>query len=462
MKITFYGATKEVTGSKHLLSINGVNIMLDYGMHQGKRSEATALNKKIPINPDKIDFLILSHAHIDHSGLLPLLVKNGYKNRIFATKATKDLIDIMLRDSGHIQEMDVEYINKKKAKRGEPLVEPLYTVEDAQNVMPLVHGVNYYEKVKLTDEISFTFYDAGHILGSAQVLLEFKENGETKRLLFTGDLGRENLPIIRDPDTIEKADAMISESTYGGRLHGDITDVTGRFKDIILRTHKRGGKIVIPSFSVGRTQEVVYELNKLVEAHEVPLMPVYVDSPLSVNATDVFKKHRECFDDETWAMINNHDDPFGFKMLTYIRDVEESKRLNECNKPCIIISASGMCEAGRIRHHLKHNISDERNTIMIVGYMARNTLGRRIREKEKDVKIFGEMYPVKAEVVVFDEFSAHGDQRDLIKHIKSASPKNLFLVHGEENQINILKEKTLETFQTNINIPNYGDAFELR
>lgn len=461
MEITFYGATKEVTGSKHFVTINGVNIMLDYGMHQGKRSEATKLNKKIPVNPQNIDFLILSHAHIDHSGLLPLLVKKGYKNKIFTTKATKDLIDIMLRDSGHIQEMDVEYINKKKTKRGESLVEPLYTVADAENVMPLVHGVNYYEKVKLTDDISFTLFDAGHILGSAQVLLEYKENGLTKKLFFTGDLGRQNLPIIRDPDTIEKVDYMISESTYGGRLHGDITDVSGRFREIILRTHKRGGKIVIPSFSVGRTQEVVYELNKLVESHQVPVMPVYVDSPLSVNATDVFKKHRECYDDETWEMINNHDDPFGFKRLTYIRDVEESKKLNECNKPCIIISASGMCEAGRIRHHLKHSISDKRNTIMIVGYMARNTLGRRIREGEKEVKIFGEKYPVNAEVVVFDEFSAHGDQKDLIKHIKSASPKELFLVHGEETQIEALQSKVLETIETKPYIPNYGESFKL-
>jgi len=461
MEITFYGATKEVTGSKHLVTINGVNIMLDYGMHQGKRSVATELNKRIPVNPKNIDFLILSHAHIDHSGLLPLLVKNGYKNRIFTTKATKDLIDIMLRDSGHIQEMDVEYINRKKAKRGEPLVEALYTVSDAEDVMPLVHGVKYYEKVKLTDDIAFTFFDAGHILGSAQLLLEYQENGTIKKLLFTGDLGRQNLPIIRDPDIIEKVDTMISESTYGGRLHGDITDVSARFKEIILRTYKRGGKIVIPSFSVGRTQEVVYELNKLVESGEVPVMPVYVDSPLSVNATDVFRKHRECFDDETWELINNHDDPFGFKRLTYIRDVEESKKLNESNKPCIIISASGMCEAGRIRHHLKHNISDKKNTIMIVGYMARNTLGRRIREEEKEVKIFGEVYPVNAEVVIFDEFSAHGDQRDLVKHIKSASPKELFLVHGEETQIEALQAKVIETVETTTHIPDYGESFKL-
>ena len=461
MKITFYGATKEVTGSKHMVTINGVNIMLDYGMHQGKRSESNKMNKTTPVKPNKIDFLILSHAHIDHSGLLPLLVKEGYGNKIYTTKATKDLIDIMLRDSGHIQEMDVEYINKKKMKRGEPLVEPLYTVNDAEDVIPLVKGVNYYEKIKLTDDISFTLFDAGHILGSAQVLLEFTENGVSKKLLFTGDLGRENLPIIRDPDIIENVDTMISESTYGGRFHGDITDVSARFKEIILRTYNRGGKIIIPSFSVGRTQEVVYELNKLVESHSVPEMPVYVDSPLSVNATDVFKKHRECYDDETWGLINNHDDPFGFKRLTYIRDVEESKKLNELNKPCIIISASGMCEAGRIRHHLKHNISDEKNTVMIVGYMARNTLGRKIQEKDKEVKIFGEMYPVKAEIVVFDEFSAHGDQRDLLKHIKSASPENLFLVHGEETQIEQLQSKVIETLKTKIHIPGYGESFEL-
>jgi len=461
MKITFYGATKEVTGSKHLITINNINILFDYGMHQGKRSESTKMNKRLPIPIKDIDFLILSHAHIDHSGLLPLLIKNGYSNPIYCTKATEALIDIMLRDSGHIQEMDVEYINRRKIKRGEAPVKALYTVEDAQNVMPLVRGVKYYEKIKLTEDIYFTLYDAGHILGSSQVVLEYKEDKQMKKLLFTGDIGRDKLPIIRDPDLIENVDTMISESTYGGRLHGDITDVGTRFKDIINKTYSRGGKIVIPSFSVGRTQEVVYTLNKLTESHQVPLVPVYVDSPLSVNATEIFRKHRECYDDETWYMINNHDDPFGFKKLVYIKDVEESKNLNNSNKPCIIISASGMCEAGRIRHHLKHNISDSKNTIMIVGYMAKNTLGRRIRDGEKEVKIFGDIYPVNADVILFDEFSAHGDQNDLIKHIKIADPKELFLVHGEETQIKVLKSKITELSNIKVNIPDLGSSFEL-
>lgn len=461
MKITFYGATKEVTGSKHLITINNINILLDYGMHQGKRSESTKMNKRLPISTKDIDFLILSHAHIDHSGLLPLLIKNGYSNPIYCTKATEALIDIMLRDSGHIQEMDVEYINRRKIKRGEEPVKALYTVEDAQNVMPLVRGVKYYERIKLTEDIYFTLYDAGHILGSSQVVLEYKEDKQMKKLLFTGDIGRDKLPIIRDPDLIENVDTMISESTYGGRLHGDITDVGTRFKDIINKTYSRGGKIVIPSFSVGRTQEVVYTLNKLTESHQVPLVPVYVDSPLSVNATEIFRKHRECYDDETWYMINNHDDPFGFKKLVYIKDVEESKNLNNSNKPCIIISASGMCEAGRIRHHLKHNISDSKNTIMIVGYMAKNTLGRRIRDGEKEVKIFGDIYPVNAEMILFDEFSAHGDQKDLIEHIKTAAPKELFLVHGEESQIEMLKSKIAELSNIKANIPDLGSSFEL-
>jgi len=461
MKITFYGATKEVTGSKHLITINNINILLDYGMHQGKRSESTKMNKRLPIPTKDIDFLILSHAHIDHSGLLPLLIKNGYSNPIYCTKATEDLIDIMLRDSGHIQEMDVEYINRRKIKRGEAPVKALYTVEDAQNVMPLVRGVKYHEKIKLTEDIYFTLYDAGHILGSSQVVLEYKEDKQMKKLLFTGDIGRDKLPIIKDPELIENVDTMISESTYGGRLHGDITDVGTRFKDIINKTYSRGGKIVIPSFSVGRTQEVVYTLNKLTESHQVPLIPVYVDSPLSVNATEIFRKHRECYDDETWNMINNHDDPFGFKKLVYIKDVEESKNLNNSNKPCIIISASGMCEAGRIRHHLKHNISDSKNTIMIVGYMAKNTLGRRIRDGEKEVKIFGDIYPVNADVILFDEFSAHGDQKDLIKHIKIADPKELFLVHGEETQIEVLKSKITELSNIKVNIPDLGSSFEL-
>ncbi len=461
MKITFYGATKEVTGSKHLITINNINILLDYGMHQGKRSESTKMNKRLPISIKDIDFLILSHAHIDHSGLLPLLVKNGYSNPIYCTKATKDLIDIMLRDSGHIQEMDVKYINSRKIKRGEEPVKALYTVEDAQNVIPLVRGITYYERIKLTEDIYFTLYDAGHILGSSQVVLEYKEDKQMKKLLFTGDIGRDKLPIIKDPDLIENVDTMISESTYGGRLHGDITDVGTRFKDIINKTYSRGGKIVIPSFSVGRTQEVVYTLNKLTESHQVPSVPVYVDSPLSVNATEIFRKHRECYDDETWYMINNHDDPFGFKKLVYIKDVEESKNLNNSNKPCIIISASGMCEAGRIRHHLKHNISDSKNTIMIVGYMARNTLGRRIRDGEKEVKIFGDIYPINAEVIVFDEFSAHGDQKDLIEHIKIADPKDLFLVHGEETQIEILKNKITGLSNIKTSIPDYGSSFEL-
>lgn len=454
MKIEFYGATKEVTGSKFIIESNGARILIECGLFQGRRKEAEKKNREIPFDIDKIDFMILSHAHIDHSGNIPNLVKQGFKSDIYTTPATIELLKYMLMDSAHIHEKDAEYINKKKKKKGEELIEPLYTKEDAEEALTLFKPLYYH--TEHNNGISFEFLDAGHILGSAEVLIR----AENKRILFTGDLGRNDLPIIRDPEVPEKVDILITESTYGNRLHRDIELAKKDLENIIKRAIKKRGKIIVPSFAVERAQEIIYAVNSLIINGRVPKIPIYVDSPLTVDVTGVFMKHSEYFDDEAYKMLKeNHI--FNYGKINYIKDVEQSKALNHKEEPMIIISASGMCEHGRILHHLKNNIEDKRNTILIVGFQAKNTLGRKLVEGEEEVNIFGEPYKRRAEVKVLNEFSAHADRNDLIDFAKKVDPDRIFLVHGEEEQIESLQD-ALKRIGYEVEAPEeIGAAYQL-
>jgi len=463
MKIFFLGGVRTVTGSMHVLETNGSKILLDCGMFQGRRKEAEQKNRNLPFDEASIDAMILSHAHIDHSGNIPNLVKNGFQGPIYATPATKDLCDWMLADSGYIQEKDAEYLNKKLARRGEPLIEPIYTQDDAVTALSKFVGKAYEQTFPVSDSVDATFYDAGHILGSALTKLTIKENGRTIQLGYIVDLGRRNLPILRDPVLLNDLDYMIIESTYGGRLHDNIQMAEQRLCQTIQRTVDRGGKVIIPSFAMERTQEIVYSLNNLWNKNQLPKIPVFVDSPLAVNVTQVFKRHKECFDKETQKILEFDDDPFGFAKLNYVRDVDESKRINKLKQPCIIISASGMCESGRILHHLKNNISNSRNTVLIVGFMAQNTLGRKLVEKWEKVKIFGEEYNVRAEVVVMNAFNAHADRNDLIKYVTQTkdSLKGVFLVHGEESQMYALTDSLKENGIDNVRAPEPGESVEI-
>lgn len=465
MKLEFVGAAKEVTGSKHLLHVNGKKILLDCGMFQGRRKEARKKNENFPFNPAEIDAVILSHAHIDHSGLLPLLVKKGFKGPIYSTFATRDLCNHMLMDSAYIQERDAEYINKKKAKKGEDLVEPLYTVEDAQEALSLFVGMGYERTFTVEDALAACFYDAGHILGSAVVHLLVYEKDIDKRTTigFTGDLGRKKIPLLRDPQVMPPCDYFITETTYGNRLHEAFDQLDAQLVDIVNDTYRKGGKLIIPAFSVGRTQEVVYRLNAAVKNKDIPEFPIFVDSPLSGNITEVFSAHPECFDRETYReFIDNRLNPFGFGKIKYISAVEDSKKLNTYDKPCVIISASGMCEFGRILHHLKNNIEDHKNTVLIVGYQAEHTLGRKIEDKMPSVNIFGESYDLKCDVHRINAFSAHADRSDLIDYISHVEDiKQLFLVHGETDQLNSFKEVLAENGFDNATIPEPGTIVDL-
>jgi metallo-beta-lactamase family protein len=434
-------------------------------LYQGKRKEAFEINRTYDLfDPEEVDFIILTHAHIDHSGNLPTLVKNGFKGKIYSTFATRDLVTIMLRDSAHIQEKDIEYVNKRRQRKGQNLFEPLYTSKDVSNTLKLFVGINYHHEIELTSDIKLTFVDAGHILGSAVTFLSIDENGKEIKLGFSGDLGRPNLPILRDPEKIRDVDYFICESTYGGRKHDNPTDSEHQLARVINRAYKRGAKVIIPAFSVGRTQELVYALHRIILRGDAPRIPVYVDSPLSVNATEVFRLHPECFDSETDEFLLMDKDPFGFNQLNYITEVNESKELNEKKGPMIIISSSGMCEAGRIQHHLKNNIEDSNNIVLIVGYSAQHTLGRRITEKEEIVKIFGQEYQLNAEVIVLNSFSAHADADELMDYVNQFDKnllRHIFLVHGDYDQQEIFKNRILENGFPKVSIPEKGDVFVL-
>jgi metallo-beta-lactamase family protein len=460
VKINFLGGVRNVTGSKHLLEVNGKRILLECGLFQGHRAEAFARNRSLPFDPQGIDAVILTHAHIDHSGNLPTLTSGGFRGDIHCTMATADLASILLRDSAHINAKDVEYVNKRHRRRGLPLVEPLYTIEDAENTLQYLVAHNYNRWFKVTQGVHALLRDAGHILGSAIVVLDIEEKGNHVRLGFTGDLGRKDLPILRDPVLITDLDYLITESTYGNRLHEDIACVEDELARIVNETHAHRGKLIIPAFAVGRTQEVVYTLHRLKDTGRIPALPVFVDSPLAIDATEIFRVHPECFDEETNEFLLREQDPFGFRGLHYLRTVEESKTLNEMDGPLIIISASGMCEAGRILHHLKNNVEDPRNTVLIVSYQAEHTLGRRIVEKRDTIRIFGDDYRLRAQVRVMESFSAHADRNELLGWIDHANSelKGVYVVHGEEEECLALAEGIEELGIAETVVPHLGEA----
>ncbi|MCI0708050.1 MAG: MBL fold metallo-hydrolase [Ignavibacteriae bacterium] len=464
MRLQFLGAARTVTGSMHYLSVNGKRLLLDCGLFQGRRAEAFERNRSFPFDPSTIDAVVLSHAHIDHAGNLPNLVRHGFRGSIYCTPATKDLCGVMLYDSAHINERDVEYMNKKLKKNNEPLVEPLYTMKDVDAALGRFSPIRYRTTTEISEGVRVTFYDAGHILGSAAPLLEIKEGSRTLKLGFTGDLGRKKLAILKDPEPMGDVDALISESTYGNRIHESREGMKDRFLAVVKNTVERGGKIIIPAFSVGRTQEIVYQFFELFDEGRLPAIPIYVDSPLAVNVTEVFRNHEECFDAETVAYLRQNEDPFGFKRLKFISSVEESKALNEKKEPCAIISASGMCEAGRILHHLANNVEDSKNTVLIVGFQAEHTLGRRLVEKAPEVKIFGDVYKLRADVQVLNAYSAHAGQDELLAYIGTMDKKrlkNVFLVHGELDRAQILQQKLNEAELRNVVIPQRGEEAEL-
>lgn len=435
MKLSFYGAARSVTGSMHLVESEGRRILLDCGLYQGHRDQAFERNAHLPFDPKNIDTAILSHAHIDHSGNLPTLVKNGFQGQVHCTNATRDLVALMLRDSARIQQQDAEYMNQKKSRRGMPPVQPLYTVQDAEKVMPRLSGQGYDNWFNLGNHANgrVQFLDAGHILGSAITVLELNDQGRALRVGFTGDLGRRGTSLMRDPASASGLDYLIIESTYGDRDHPPIQEAQTDLARIVLETIARGGKVVIPAFAVERTQEVVYALHEQNHTGALRSTPAFVDSPLAIDATDVFRVHLECLRQEIREHLVSHDDPFGFERLKYTRAVEESKKINSVQGAAIIISANGMCEAGRILHHLKNNIEDERNTILFVGYQAENTLGRRIIDGAKKIRIFGDEYSVRAHIEVAHGFSAHADRAELEQWVAGAKDKlkGIFVVHGE-------------------------------
>jgi len=471
MKIKFCGAAKTVTGSQHLIEINGKKILLDCGIFQGKREDSYQMNRKFIFNPEEIHCVILSHAHIDHAGNLPTLYAKGFRGTVYSTPATRDLCSIMLIDSAYIQQKDTEYVNKRRAKKKLPLFNPLHTIEDAKNILTLFKTVSYRKKFDingLNDEVFVTFYDAGHILGSSSIVLEYRENGVWHKLGFTGDLGRKNLPILKDPDFMGDVDYIITESTYGGLYHEPATEIERNLTDTISEAVNSKGIIIVPAFSVGRTQELVYEISKMTSSGRLPEFPVYVDSPLSVNATEIFKLHPECFDEETYSLISSGVDIFGIDRIKYIKNAEESKKLNNIKNTAMIISASGMCEAGRILHHLANNIGNPKNTIMIIGYMAEQTLGRElIKASDKPgykVKIFGDEFIVRAKVRVLNSFSAHADSGELLDYFgkfDKSKLRKIFLVHGESPQQENFKGILESNGFKNILIPERGQETDL-
>lgn len=461
-----HGAAEEVTGSKHFLRIKDQLIMVDCGAFQGHRVEADRKNRQWPFPAREVEAMVLTHAHFDHCGLVPLLPGKGFDGNIYSTPASRDLASLILMDSAHIQAKDIEYLRKRAKKRGETFdKKPLYNEQDVLESLNYFMTVSYHRPFRVADGVQATFYDAGHILGSALVVLEIKHGGQNLTVGFSGDLGRKNLPILRDPETIPPVDYLVLESTYGDRLHDPIELATQKLAEVINRTVQRGGKIIVPAFAVERTQELVYFIHLLRDQNRIPSIPVYVDSPMATNATSIFRVHQECYDRETReAFLTHHKNPFGFNELHYVVSEEESKELNGLKEPAIIISSSGMCEAGRILHHLLHNIEDPRNTIMIAGFMAENTLGRKILEKQPRVKIFGEMYRLRAEVAVLNTFSAHADYQDLLEYVGRfdfRKLKEIFLVHGEppaqQHLQKLLREKNYRA-----TIVRYGETYRLQ
>ena len=469
MKISFLGAAKIVTGSNFLIETKNTKFLIDCGMFQGSKSINRMNYEPFRFNPEEIDFMVLSHAHIDHSGRIPKLTKKSFKGNIYATKATTDLCSIMLPDSGHIQEMENKWDNRKRRRSGEKLREPLYTAKEAEESLKYFKSVLYNQKIKLNEEVTLRFRDAGHILGSSIIELWIKEDNKEAKLVFSGDLGRRDRPILRDPSLIDEADYLIVESTYGNKLHHPSEDDAKELISIINTTVKRGGNVVIPSFAVERAQDIIYELNKYYTAYiktedqDFLSVSVYVDSPLTVSATEIFLRNPDCFDEDTLNLINIGNNPLDFRNLKFTRTAEESRQLNISKESKVIISASGMCTAGRIKHHLKHNLWRKESSIVFVGYQAQGTLGRRIKEGEKVVKIFGEEIQVNAEIYSLEGFSGHADREGIIRWIKSFKnrPKKIFVVHGEEEATEEISRKIEEELKIKTYIPKLGESLSI-
>lgn len=464
MEIEFVGAARTVTGSKHLVRTRHACVLLDCGLFQGRRRESIERNKALGVDPRELSAVVLSHAHIDHSGALPLLAKAGYQGAVYTTPATRDLCAAMLADAAAIQESDARYINKQIDRGQQDLehVEPLYAAEDVNHVLESIISVPYHRRIDVAPGIAVTFFDAGHVLGSALTALDIEEDGRKTRLLFTGDLGRKHMPILRDPEAPADVDVLLMESTYGDRLHAPIEEMDAKLAEVIARVYKRGGKVIIPSFALERAQEIVFALKGLKKRNAMPPMPVYVDSPLTVRLTDVFKLHPECFDQETRALVSGAESPFDFDQLRYVSSVEDSKAIDTDGHPAIIIAASGMCEAGRVLHHLKATVEDPKNAVLIVGFQAPHTLGRRIVERRQRVKIFGVERDLRAEVAVLNGFSAHADQHDLRDFVQGARDRGgklqrVILVHGEPGPQKALTDLLHADGVANVSAPAAGD-----
>ncbi len=465
MKLSFHGAARSVTGSRHMLEVPGFRLLLDCGLFQGRREEALQQNRDLGFDPKSLGAVLLSHAHIDHSGALPVLPRHGFSGKVYVTRATADLAGIMLEDSARVQESDCRYVNKKELRRGKACVRPFYNGDDVRKIIRRFEGERYGDQLKIAPRVTATFHDAGHILGSAAIRVKFTARGNTTTVLFSGDLGRSNMPILRDPEPPPPCDVLILESTYGDRLHEQAgEEMKKKAQDLIAhaRTHK--SKIIVPAFAVGRTQELVMRIKELVGEGRIDPIPIYIDSPLADKATEVFRRHPECYDEETFKTFSADGDLFASRYIHFVSSPEDSKRLNTMKGPCVIISSSGMCEGGRILHHLKHAIQDEANVIVFVGFQAEHTLGRKLVEGWDVVPIFGVPTPRRAQIVKFNGLSAHADRNDLLAYVRAIDPlpSKLFIVHGEEKQaLSLGAAIQTEHPKIDVQIPHRGSTHEI-
>jgi metallo-beta-lactamase family protein len=465
MKVSFHGAARSVTGSRHLLEFPGYRLLLDCGLFQGRRQEAERQNRFLGFDPRSIQAVLLSHAHIDHSGALPVLAKHQFTGKIHVTRASADLAVVMLEDAARLQENDCKYVNRKEGRRGRQCLQPFYDSRDVKAIACRFEAGRYGEQIKIAPRITASFHDAGHILGSAAVRVRYSARGNTSTVLFSGDLGRSRMPILRDPEPPPSCDVLIIESTYGDRLHEEVGEaLTLKAQQLVAHAKAHNSKIIVPAFAVGRTQDLVMRIKNLVADGRIDPLPIYIDSPLASRATEVFRKHPECYDEDTFRTFTAQGDPFAARYIRYVSSVEESKRLNNMKGPCIIIASSGMCEGGRVLHHLKHAIQDEANIIAIVGFQAEHTLGRRLVEGWDIVPIFGVPTPRRAQVVVFNGLSAHADRNDLLAYVRAISPvpAKIFVVHGEEKQALSLGAAIQgEHPQTEVIVPSAGPTYDL-
>ncbi|MGQ0695780.1 MAG: MBL fold metallo-hydrolase RNA specificity domain-containing protein [Nitrospiraceae bacterium] len=465
MKLSFHGAARSVTGSRHMLEMPGYRLLLDCGLFQGRRDEAFRQNRDLGFDPRSLGAVLLSHAHIDHSGVLPVLPRQGFSGKVYVTPATADLAGIMLDDSARVQESDCRYVNKKERRRGKTCVRPLYDGDDVRRIMRRFEGEGYGDQLKIAPRVTASFHDAGHILGSAAIRVKYTARGNTTTVLFSGDLGRSNMPILRDPDPPPSCDVLILESTYGDRLHEQAGEaVKKKAQDLIAHAKTHKSKIIVPAFAVGRTQELVMRIKELVGEGRVDPIPIYIDSPLANKATQVFRRHPECYDEETFRTFSAEGDPFASRYIHFVSSPEDSKRLNTMRGPCVIISSSGMCEGGRILHHLKHAIQDEANVIVFVGFQAEHTLGRKLVEGWDVVPIFGVPTPRRALIVKFNSLSAHADRNDLLAYVRAIAPlpSKIFIVHGEEKQaLSLAAAIKTEHPKLEVQVPHRGSTHEV-